>query len=108
MTKFMIADSAVKRINNLTSTQLGPLMLRVLVEGGGCNGMKYHIELTSIKNTDDLVFTTQGATVLIDKLSINFLQNSTLEYIEDLGSASFIVRNPNIKSNCGCGSSFTL
>ena len=108
MTHFVISDSAIRKINHLNSNQTPLLMLRIVVEGGGCNGMKYQIEFTDTKDTNDLVFRRKGAVVLIDQLSINFLKNSILEYIEDLGGASFVVNNPNIKSNCGCGESFSL
>ena len=84
-------------------------MLRVKVEGGGCSGMKYQIGLTTdIKVNDDIVFTKEGARVVIDNISITFLQDATLDYIEDLGGAMFAIKNPKFKSSCGCGASFAF
>ena len=108
MYNFVVSESAAKRINCLNSKELNSQMLRVMVEGGGCNGLKYQIGLTDLKNSDDVIFTKDGANVVVDKISINYLKDSQLEYVEELGNASFVVKNPNSKSSCGCGSSFSF
>ena len=108
MNNFIISESAIKRINFLNSNQSEIQMLKIKVEGGGCNGLKYTIAFTAHKSINDLVFINDGAIILIDKISIDYLDNSVLEYVEDLGSASFMIKNPNSKSKCGCGSSFSF
>ena len=108
MNNFIVSESAAKRINRLNVGESKPQMLRVRVEGGGCNGMKYQVGLVDSKSSDDLVFTNDGASVVVDKISIDYLKDSELEYVEDLGNASFVIKNPNSKSSCGCGASFSL
>jgi iron-sulfur cluster assembly accessory protein len=108
MNNFIVLESAARRINRLNADESKPQILRVKVEGGGCNGMKYQVGLVDSKNSDDLVFTKDGASVVVDKISIDFLKDSELEYVEDLGNASFVIKNPNSKSSCGCGASFSL
>ncbi len=108
MNNFIVSESAAKRINRLNMGESKPQMLRVRVEGGGCNGMKYQVGLVDSKSSDDLVFTNDGASVVVDKISIDYLKDSELEYVEDLGNASFVIKNPNSKSSCGCGASFSL
>jgi len=108
MNNYIVSESAAKRINRLNVGESKPQMLRVRVEGGGCNGMKYQVGLVDSKSSDDLVFTNDGASVVVDKISIDYLKDSELEYVEDLGNASFVIKNPNSKSSCGCGASFSL
>ena len=73
MYNFVVSESAAKRINRLNSKESNSQMLRVKVEGGGCNGLKYQIGLTDLKNSDDVIFTKDGANVVVDKISINYL-----------------------------------
>ena len=82
--------------------------LRVTVDGGGCNGMKYIFSFSSEVNEDDIVFSNGKARVLIDQLSLKFLNEAQLDYVTDLGGAAFEIKNPNAKTSCGCGSSFSI
>jgi iron-sulfur cluster assembly accessory protein len=84
-------------------------MLRITVNGGGCSGFKYDFAFVSDKDDEDHIFKHNDAIVVIDHISLsNFMQNSTLDYVEDLTGASFVINNPNSSAKCGCGSSFAI
>ena len=82
-------------------------MLRLSVDGGGCAGFTYKFELSE-PAADDQVASTDGVSLVIDPVSLDLLQGSEVDYVEDLGGASFKVTNPNAASGCGCGSSFSV
>jgi iron-sulfur cluster insertion protein len=82
--------------------------LRVSVNGGGCSGFSYGFELTGERNDDDLVLERDGATVLIDSVSRVYLEGSEIDFVDDLIGQAFKIRNPNAKTSCGCGVSFSL
>lgn len=101
-----IDDSAVKRIEDLRSQQNKPgLMLRISVDGGGCSGFQYRMDLTEEIAKDDLTF---AACVLSDDVSMNFLTGSTLKFEQGLIGSEFKIDNPNATSGCGCGTSFAV
>ena len=81
--------------------------LRIAVEGGGCSGFQYEIELDEQK-PDDLVLSGQGETVVIDEVSLPFLASATIDFSEELIGARFVIDNPNASSSCGCGVSFSM
>ena len=81
--------------------------LRVAVEGGGCSGFQYNIELDT-KHEDDLILENAGNKVFIDSTSLPFLSNATIDFSEELIGARFIIDNPNASSSCGCGTSFSI
>lgn len=81
--------------------------LRVAVEGGGCSGFQYDLKFDQPAD-DDLVLEQDGAKVLIDPVSLPFLSNATIDFSEALIGAKFVIDNPNAKSSCGCGTSFSL
>ena len=83
-------------------------MLRVSVEGGGCSGFQYKFDVERAKAADDLVINRDGAVVLIDPISVNYMAGSEIDFVDDLIGASFKVKNPQAKASCGCGTSFTL
>jgi iron-sulfur cluster assembly accessory protein len=83
-------------------------MLRVSVEGGGCSGFQYKFDVERAKATDDLVINREGAVVLIDPVSVNYMAGSEIDFVDDLIGASFKVNNPKAKASCGCGTSFAL
>ncbi len=104
-----ITKSAQDRIRHLISLEVDPeLKLRISVDSGGCSGLFYRYELTSIVNQDDIVYTASETNLIIDEISQTFLQNSTLDYVENLGGSFFKIINPNAKLKCGCGSSFAV
>ena len=81
--------------------------LRVAVEGGGCSGFQYEIDLDDIK-TDDLILSSNGECVVIDSISLPFLSAAVIDFSEELIGARFVIDNPNASSSCGCGVSFSM
>ncbi len=78
------------------------------VDGGGCSGFQYKFDFDTDKTDDDLVFSAKGITVLVDDMSISFLEHAELDYVEELVGSYFVVNNPNATANCGCGTSFSI
>lgn len=81
--------------------------LRVAVDGGGCSGFQYDILLDQPKD-DDLVLEGQGQKVVVDSVSLPFLENAIIDFTEELIGARFVIQNPNASSSCGCGTSFSM
>ena len=84
------------------------LKLRVYIQGGGCSGFQYGFEFDETQNEDDFAIVTDGVTLLVDPLSLQYLAGASVDYSESLSGAQFVIRNPNAKTTCGCGSSFTV
>ena len=84
------------------------LKLRVYIQGGGCSGFQYGFEFDEQQGEDDLAIVTDEVTLLVDPLSLQYLMGAAVDYTESLHCAQFVIRNPNAKSTCGCGSSFTV
>jgi iron-sulfur cluster insertion protein len=84
------------------------LKLRVYIQGGGCSGFQYGFEFDEQQGEDDLAIVTDEVTLLVDPLSLQYLMGAAVDYSESLHGAQFVIRNPNAKSTCGCGSSFTV
>ena len=84
------------------------LKLRVYIQGGGCSGFQYGFEFDEQQGEDDLAIITDEVTLLVDPLSLQYLMGAVVDYTESLQGAQFVIRNPNAKSTCGCGSSFTV
>ncbi|WP_412057943.1 HesB/IscA family protein [Bartonella sp. DGB2] len=103
-----ISSAAAKRISQILSKEPGKIALRVSVEGGGCSGFSYRYDLVDCAQDGDLLLEKDGAKILIDLLSIPFLEGATLDFIDDLMGESFKMNNPNATSSCGCGVSFSL
>jgi iron-sulfur cluster insertion protein len=104
-----ISDSAVRRIAQLLAQEGdGEAMLRVSVSGGGCSGFQYGFSFDNVRNDDDRLFERDGARVVIDEISLELLNGSVLDFVEDLSGSSFAIRNPNATASCGCGSSFAI
>ncbi|GHA45391.1 heme biosynthesis protein HemY [Amylibacter ulvae] len=82
--------------------------LRIAVEGGGCSGFQYDIKLEESVDADDLVLEQDGQKVLIDKVSLPFLENAVIDFTQELIGARFVIENPNATSSCGCGTSFSI
>ena len=106
---FTISESATARIAHLLKTEPTGTRLRVAVEGGGCSGFQYKYDfVVEAPQADDVVFGNEAAPVLVDQTSLEFLQGSMLDYVENLGAAAFEIKNPQAKSSCGCGNSFSV
>jgi iron-sulfur cluster insertion protein len=84
------------------------LKLRVYIQGGGCSGFQYGFEFDEQQGEDDLAVQTDGVTLLVDPLSLQYLMGAQVDYTESLHGAQFVIRNPNAKTTCGCGSSFAV
>jgi iron-sulfur cluster assembly accessory protein len=83
-------------------------MLRVAVDGGGCSGFQYRFDLVGAAEPDDLTFELDGAAAVVDLVSLDLLRGSVIDFADELAAAEFRVKNPNAKSSCGCGVSFSI
>ena len=104
----VISERAARRIGEILKTEGDGAMLRISVEGGGCSGFQYKFDVDHAKAEDDLVIARDSAVVLVDPASVPFLAGSEVDFVDDLIGASFKINNPNAKSSCGCGTSFSL
>ncbi len=100
-----VTPAAAKRILEIAPQDAA---LRIAVNGGGCSGFQYEFKLEADRAEDDTAFERDGATVLVDSVSMGFLAGSTVDFVDDLMGQSFRVQNPQAKSSCGCGTSFSL
>ncbi len=104
-----LTDNFVKRLKELRIQQNAPdLCLRIQVNGGGCQGFEYAFKPDTVQNDDDHVFEKDGVAVLVDDVSLPFLENAEIDYVDDLIGAHFKINNPNATSSCGCGTSFSV
>jgi iron-sulfur cluster insertion protein len=102
-------DAAAVKVKALVEEEKNPnLKLRVSVDGGGCSGFQYGFAFDENVADDDTVIEKNGATMLVDMTSMQYLNGSEVDYLEGLEGARFVVNNPNAKSTCGCGSSFSV
>jgi iron-sulfur cluster insertion protein len=102
-----LSPSAAKRVAFIAGRQGKPAILRLSVDGGGCAGFSYKFEMGEIEE-DDVQTQTDGVTLVVDPVSLDLLDGSQVDYVEDLGGSAFKVTNPNAASGCGCGSSFSV
>ena len=103
-----MTERAARRIGQILEAEPAGSMLRVSVEGGGCSGFQYKFGFEQAKAEDDLVLARNGATVLIDPVSVKYMAGAEIDYVDDLIGASFKVKNPKATASCGCGTSFAL
>jgi iron-sulfur cluster assembly accessory protein len=103
-----VSERAARRIGEILKAEPAGTMLRVSVEGGGCSGFQYKFDVDRAKTDDDLVISRDGATVLIDSVSVGYMAGSEIDFVEDLIGAAFKVKNPKATASCGCGTSFTV
>src|SRR5256885_17064483 len=99
---------AAKRISEILREDSSAGMLRVAVTGGGCSGFQYDFCLEDSRTPDDLLIERDGARVLIDPVSLDFLKGAEIDFVEEMIGAAFRVNNPNATSSCGCGTSFSV
>ncbi len=105
---FTVTPRAAKRIHEIAAKQGASAALRVAVNGGGCSGFQYEFTFNDKREDDDKSFEVEGATILVDSTSLTYMAGSTLDFIDDLMGQSFRIQNPQAKSSCGCGTSFSL
>ena len=104
-----ITESAKAKVIDLLSEENNPtLMLRTFVQGGGCSGFSYGFTFDEAQNEDDFDFVYDSVKVVVDAMSMQYLQDSAIDYKEDAMGASFVINNPQAVSTCGCGSSFSI
>lgn len=104
-----LENSAIEKIKDILLEENNPnLKLRVFVQGGGCSGFQYGFTLDEAASDDDFDLDFEGVKILVDSMSWQYLQGSTIKYKEDLMGASFTIDNPQAVSTCGCGASFSV
>lgn len=100
---------AIAKLQELITEEQNPnLKLRVFVQGGGCSGFQYGFTFDESQNEDDFDFEFDGVKILVDSMSMQYLQGSTIDYKEDSMGSNFTIINPQASSTCGCGSSFSV
>ncbi len=100
------AADRIKKIRLLEKNE--SLKLRIEILGGGCSGFQYLLNLVETVNADDTIFEKDQAEVIVDGSSLALLEESTLDFVEDLASSQFVISNPQATSKCGCGNSFSI
>lgn len=103
-----LTQAAAERIGLIARKQGRPAILRLAVEGGGCSGFQYRFDLADAAEADDSVSETAGVKLVVDPVSLDLIEGSTVDFVESLGGAAFKVENPQAASGCGCGSSFGI
>jgi iron-sulfur cluster assembly accessory protein len=107
-TDLSLTPAAAERILALGAAEGRPVMLRVGVEAGGCSGFSYQFDLVEQAEPDDLTIERDGAAAVVDEMSLALLKGSEIDFVDELAGAEFRIRNPNAKSSCGCGVSFSI
>jgi iron-sulfur cluster assembly accessory protein len=107
-TTVTMTERAARRIGEILKAEPAGSKLRVSVEGGGCSGFSYKFGFDQSNAPDDLVLAHEGATVLIDPISVQYMAGAQIDYVDDLIGASFKVNNPVATASCGCGTSFSI
>ena len=103
-----ISERAAGRIAEILKSEAAPALFRVSVEGGGCSGFQYRFDLVTERAAGDLLVERDGARVVVDPVSLGFMQGAELDFVDDLIGAQFKLNNPNVTAACGCGTSFSV
>jgi iron-sulfur cluster insertion protein len=106
--EFTITDNAIKQINGILLNEPKGTFFRIAVKGGGCSGFSYAFNVDSTICDDDIIYPCGDYQLVIDSASIAFIKNSVFDYVTQLIGSQFDIRNPNAKSSCGCGVSFSV
>ena len=108
-TPLVFTDAAAGKVRELIAEEGNPgLKLRVYISGGGCSGFQYGFTFDEARAEDDFAIDNDGVTLLVDPLSLQYLAGAEIDYSESLTGAQFVIRNPNARTTCGCGSSFSV
>jgi len=102
------SPSAAARVAQIAARQHKPAILRLAVEGGGCSGFQYRFGLAEAAEDDDIAIHTDGVTLVVDAMSFDLVRGGVVDFVDNLGGASFKVENPNATAGCGCGTSFSV
>jgi iron-sulfur cluster assembly accessory protein len=108
MANITVTERAVRKIGAILVHEPPGTMFRVSVEGGGCSGFQYRFDMARDRAPDDMVIAREQAIVLIDPVSVNYLEGAEIDFVDDLIGQSFRINNPNATASCGCGTSFSL
>mgnify|MGYP003336793901 CR=1 FL=1 len=104
-----ITEPAKAKLREILAEENNPnLKLRMFVQGGGCSGFQYGFTLDEVIDAEDFVLTEDEITVVVDYMSIPYVENSEIDYVTDLQGSTFSIKNPNATTTCGCGSSFSI
>ena len=103
-----ISERAAGRIAEILKGEAAPALFRVSVEGGGCSGFQYRFDLVTERAAGDFLIERDGARVVVDPVSLGFMQGAELDFVDDLIGAQFKLNNPNVTAACGCGTSFSV
>ena len=103
-----ISASAARRLAKILSSEEPGAALRVSVKGGGCSGFQYSFDIDKTRSDDDLIVERDGATILIDPVSLEYMAGAEVDFVDDLMGQAFRVKNPNAVASCGCGVSFSV
>ena len=104
-----IQTNAVSKLKELIAEEGNPdLKLRIFVQGGGCSGFSYGFTFDELKNDDDFEFVEDSVKILVDAMSMQYLEGAEIDFKDDIMGSSFVINNPNATSTCGCGSSFAI
>jgi iron-sulfur cluster insertion protein len=105
----VFTEAAARKVRELMVEEGNPeLKLRVYIQGGGCSGFQYGFAFEEAMQEDDIAIVTDGVTLIVDPISLQYLEGAEVDYQESLTGAQFVIRNPNAKTTCGCGSSFSV
>ena len=108
MAAVTLTDRAARRINEIMQAEPAGSMLRISVNGGGCSGFQYGFDVDRSRQADDVVVERDGATVLVDEMSLQYMDGSVIDFVDDLIGQSFKIENPQATAGCGCGTSFSI
>jgi iron-sulfur cluster assembly accessory protein len=103
-----LTERAARRINEIMSAEPVGSMLRISVNGGGCSGFQYAFDVDRARQDDDTLVERDGAAVLVDQVSLQYMAGSVVDFVDDLIGQSFKIENPQATSGCGCGTSFSI
>lgn len=107
--QILLTDNAVNKVKELIEEECNPdLKLRAFVTGGGCSGFQYGFTFDEIANDDDFIIEKDGINFLVDSMSFQYLVGAKIDYVDSLEGSQFTITNPNAKTTCGCGSSFSV
>ena len=108
MSLITLTARAASRIKAIIADEPGKLHLRISVSGGGCSGFQYGFALDDARTADDVAIERDGATVVVDSVSLVYMEGAEIDFVDDLIGASFKVKNPQATASCGCGTSFSI
>lgn len=106
--EFFITNTAKSKIAEILKTEAKDSYFRISVQGGGCSGFQYNFLVDNVLTDDDQVFSQNNIKVVIDLISLNFIQGSSLDYLQEMSGEKFVITNPNAATSCGCGNSFSV